>query len=96
VVRQCAGGHFTFLYLLRLDLCQKYLFWRKFHGLLRRMCIVLLLDETLCRYLLSLDVCYFYVYEVTIFLSLLTNLGLNFTLSHISVATSACFGGPFA
>jgi hypothetical protein len=47
----------VFLYLLRLalryDICAlRYdIFWRKFHGLLRRMYIVLLPDGILCRHL---------------------------------------------
>jgi hypothetical protein len=43
-----------FSYLLRLALCPKYdQFWRKFHGLLRRMYIVWMLDEILCRHQLG-------------------------------------------
>jgi hypothetical protein len=41
-----------FLYLLRLVLCPK-IFWRKFHGMLRKMYGVLLLEEIFCRCLSS-------------------------------------------
>jgi hypothetical protein len=49
-----------FLYLLWLDLCLKYgLFWRQYHGLLRKMYIVLLQDEKLWRHLsVPLDLWY--------------------------------------
>jgi hypothetical protein len=41
----------VFLYLLRLALCPKHdQFWRKFHGLLRRMYNVQKLDEIFCTH----------------------------------------------
>jgi hypothetical protein len=57
-----------FLYLLRLALCHRYdEFWRKFHGLLRKMYVVGKLDEIFCRHqLVPFDLWYDLVLEFLI------------------------------
>jgi hypothetical protein len=62
VIRQYAGGYFNFLIFLRIALClrhwHKYLFWRKFYRMLRRMYIVLLQDGLICRCLSGAFSCF--------------------------------------